>query len=71
MPGNRVSVEFRASSQGRRKTVHQEDEYADRFGYRLAINPIYAETFFSSEIFSSVSGNKTKQYKSRNKDLGT
>ena len=46
MPGSRVTVEVKATSQGRSRKVdlHNSDSYYDRYGYKIAINAIYSET---------------------------
>ena len=71
MPGNRVSVEFRNNVSNRRKHESRGDDLSDRFGYRISINPIYAETYYSSDFLFNSSNKKSKQQRSKNKDLGS
>jgi len=43
---------------------------ADRYGYRISINPIYTETSYSSDILiNSLNKRPKQQNRAKNKDL--
>lgn len=70
MPGSRISIEFKATSQGgRRKTSHHGDELYDRYGYKIAVNPIYSETTLNIASMLSQNSKKLKISKSKIKEV--
>jgi hypothetical protein len=69
--GNKVAVEFRSTNQGgRRRVAEPHGDNSERYGFRVAINAIYAENNLTPiDNIITIFGKKNKSNKSKAKDV--